>query len=388
MGIEVVPKERDLNDISRLEIKYSKGIFETPNRFVNRNDLNSKNGLGIDIGITLKRNLFINEFKFNLETFKSIKNNNTYLSKVIRELENYFNRVDNSNAFKALYFKLTKDIIYEIKRNQKIKSEIIEFIIDIINNLQVNIDLYLFNVEILPQSDLDYFEKSEKSNLLGFLRKNDLQYSPIISIKDYMAVKKYTLMYLKKSSLVPFISYTYSIYTTARNSYRFIKDSLEHIHENNKGILTINTPRLVDNRIDVSGVHYSSFIISDIISEKFIGAFKSVNDSYTKFRLFDKNNLNLPLLEELDKDPEEYWSDLSSEITDKKIKDLYDRIIKKTPTEEDFKNHRISYLSRIQENIVSTIEFTEMRKYIKNNNLKEYRESKNKMNYLLKSQKL
>jgi len=67
---------------------------------------------------------------------------------------------------------------------------------------------------------------------------------------------------------------------------------------------------------------------------------------------------------------------------------LYDRIIKKTPTEEDFKNHRISYLSRIQENIVSTIEFTEMRKYIKNNNLKEYRESKNKMNYLLKSQKL
>jgi len=73
---------------------------------------------------------------------------------------------------------------------------------------------------------------------------------------------------------------------------------------------------------------------------------------------------------------------------DKKIKDLYDRIIKKTPTGENFKNHKISFLYRIQENIVSAIEFTDMRKYIKNNNLKEYRESKNKMNYLLKSQKL
>jgi hypothetical protein len=335
------------------------------------------------------RNLFINEFKFNLTTLKSIKNTNDHLAKVISHLEGDFDKVDNSNALKALYFSPTGEVIEKIRSESNIREEVTEFIIDVINNMSTDIDLYLFRVETLLPITLNNFGDGKKPSLLGFLRKNDFQFSPVIPIKDSSAVSKYSKNFLKESSLVPFIGYTYSMYTNARISYRFIMNRLDKIHEKNKGILTVGIPRLVTDKIDVSGTHYSNFVVSDVTGEKYNAVvIKRKNNSDIKFRLFDKDNLNLPELGDIKKDPKIYWSDVSSEIKDEKIGQLFSRIINRSPTAYDLKNSRPSYISRIYENIVSTMEFGKMRESIKKSDLKRYRKRKGKMNSLLESQQL
>jgi len=242
MGLDVIPHERDINNISRLEIKYRRGTFETPNRFINKHDLNSKSGLGVNVALTEMRNLFINEYRINLETLQSIQNTNDYLATVTARLEDEFNRVDNSNALKALYFSPNKDVIGKITGEPSIRKNVTEFIVDIIGNLSTEIDLYLFRVELLSPITLNHFGNGGVIDLLGFLRQNDLNFSPVIPIKEYLAVTNYTESYMKESSLVPFLSYTYSSYPYARNSYRFIMDRLDKIHERNKAIMTVVPP--------------------------------------------------------------------------------------------------------------------------------------------------
>ena len=387
MGLDVIPHERDINNISRLEIKYSRGTFETPNRFINKHDLNSKSGLGINVALTEMRNLFINEYRINLETLQSIQNTNDYLANVTARLENEFNRVDNSNALKALYFSPNKDVIGKITGEPSIRKNVVDFIMDIIGNLSTEIDLYLFRVELLSPITLNHFGNGGMMDLLGFLRQKDLNFSPVIPIKEYIAVANYTESYMKESSLVPFLSYTYSSYSHARNSYRFIMDRLDKIHEKNKAIMTVGAPRVFWT--DVSRIHYSNFIISDITAEGYHNGFNEKENNLTmRFRLFDKDNLSLPELNNIKKNPQDYWPDVSSEINENKIEQLFFRIINNSPTAEDIKNNRPSYMSRIYENIVSTKEYRKMRDSIRASNLKEYRKSKKEMNSLLESEQL
>ena len=389
MGLDVIPHERDINNISRLEIKYGRGAFETPNRFVNKHDLNSKSGLGVNVTLTKMRNLFINEYRIDLETLQSIQNTNDYLANVTARLEDEFNRVDNSNALKALYFSPNKDIIGKITGGSSIQKNVTDFIIDIIENLSTKIDLYLFRVELLSNTTLNHSGSDGMTGLLNFLHLNDLNFSPVIPIKNDLAVTNYTESYMKESSLVPFLSYTYSSYPYARNSYRFIMERLDKIHERNKAIITVGAPRILGFGTDVSRIHYSNFIISDITAEGYHNGFNKKENNHTmRFRLFDKDNLNLPELNSIKKAPQDYWSDVSSEINENKIEELFFRIINKSPTAEDIKNNRPSYMSRIYENIVSTKEYRKMRDSIRASNLKEYRKSKKEMNSLLESEQL
>jgi len=391
MGLDVIPHERDVNNISRLEIKYGRGAFETPNRFVNKHDLNSKSGLGVNVTLTKMRNLFINEYRINLETLQSIQNTNDYLANVIARLEDEFNRVDNSNALKALYFSPNKNVIKKITGGSNIRKNVTDFIIDIIENLSTEIDLYLFRVELLSHITLNHFGSDRMTGLLDFLRQNDLIFSPVIPIKNDLAVTNYTESYMKESSLVPFLSYTYSSYPYARNSYRFIMNRLDKIHEKNKAIITLDAPRVASWGADVSRIHYSNFVISDITAESFRIVFDEKGKGNTpamRFRLFDKDNLSLPELNNIKKRPEEYWSDVSSEINENKIEQLFFRIINRSPNAEDIKNNRPVYMSRIYENIVSTKEYSKMRDSIRTSDLIGYRKSKKEMNSLLEKEQL
>jgi len=50
MVISITPHARDnFNDLSTLTIKHANGKIDTPNRLVNRYDLNAKNEIGADI---------------------------------------------------------------------------------------------------------------------------------------------------------------------------------------------------------------------------------------------------------------------------------------------------------------------------------------------------
>jgi len=68
MVISVTPNERDkFNDLSTLKIKHAKGILETPNRLVNRYDLNAKDQIGADIPLTRTSKSFIVQENINPE---------------------------------------------------------------------------------------------------------------------------------------------------------------------------------------------------------------------------------------------------------------------------------------------------------------------------------
>ena len=66
MVISISPGARDeFNDLTTLKIKHKKGIIETPNRLVNRYDLNAKNAIGADIPLTRASKSFLIQESFN-----------------------------------------------------------------------------------------------------------------------------------------------------------------------------------------------------------------------------------------------------------------------------------------------------------------------------------
>lgn len=58
MVISIEPRNRsEFNDLATLSILHSKGKVETPNRLVNRHDLNAKNAIGADIPLCLNNKI-------------------------------------------------------------------------------------------------------------------------------------------------------------------------------------------------------------------------------------------------------------------------------------------------------------------------------------------
>src|SRR5436189_2026577 len=111
MGLEILPKGRDSNfhDLATLEIKYSKGVLETPNRFVNRHDLNAKDNLGADIPLTSISKTFMLQENVDPLKLKLILTENGYLGKVLYKTKGFVERVDTSKSLVLLYPHLTAD---------------------------------------------------------------------------------------------------------------------------------------------------------------------------------------------------------------------------------------------------------------------------------------
>ena len=82
MVISVTPNERDeFNDLSTLKIRHAKGIIETPNRLVNRYDLNAKDQIGADIPLTRTAKSFIVQVNINPEKLNFVLPKNVILVK-------------------------------------------------------------------------------------------------------------------------------------------------------------------------------------------------------------------------------------------------------------------------------------------------------------------
>lgn len=90
MVISIQPRSRsEFNDLATLSISHSKGKVETPNRLVNRHDLNAKNAIGADIPLTRTSKTFILQEIVNSKKLENILNINGYLNQVFLRLRVY-----------------------------------------------------------------------------------------------------------------------------------------------------------------------------------------------------------------------------------------------------------------------------------------------------------
>ncbi|WMT53531.1 hypothetical protein [Ferroplasma acidiphilum] len=380
MGINIRPEERSENNLTRLNITYDRGNVDTPNRFVNRYDINAKSNLGAHTPLTRIRNLFIYEESIGDKVLDSILNTNDYLATLKNNIENYFIRIENKNCLKAVYIKLTGDVKDHVFKNRdsETSAKIKNFIFDLSSEL--NTDFYIFQSELL------------NNNSIQFLNNNNIAFSPLFYIKEHKTIQNSLANWIKEeSSLVPFISFTYSSYLNANLSYQYIIKYLDKIHESNKGIISTGIPRIFSNLASpyshVSAPHYSSFIISDITAEIYNGGhgnFKKVPNT----RIFEKTNLALPKISNKSNNVEIHKNEDSIFGNDENLKSLFWRTLQNQNVDMDIKNNRPTYISRVHESVMTSSEYDNMRNSIKQHDLLNYRKSKIDLNKLLEHQKL
>lgn len=306
----------------------------------------------------------------------SLMSDNSFFSKLFLNIQHYFNMVENNKAFKAVYIRLTKDLLLEIRNNNIYRENLSKFLIDLIIEFSNQMEssnrpeIYLIDFDLLTDS------------FIRILESNNIQFAPVIPIQDFNLVENLTMKFLQlNSQTILFLAYTWSLFRNARNSFNFILDHMENIHENNKGIIMVNSLRAVQSKYtkDISGIHYANFMLSDITAE---APPRSSSENYKKFvhfRLFDRKNLAVPYLEGPLEDIDNYWNDIAPDINyNVKIKDLFYRLLELHSDPVDIKKMRPSYMSRLFENIVSTKEYSKMKEYIVRNELKNYKSEKKK----------
>ena len=136
---------------------------------------------------------------------------------------------------------------------------------------------------------------------------------------------------------------------------------------------------------DISGPHYSSFLISDISTEIYLSGHGS--GIKNNARIFEKESLTVPIIGK-NYNTNKHKGEDSMFTTDNSLKDLFWRTLKGQNNDIDIDKNRPSYLSRVHESYMTTLEYEEMRKSLINKDLKDYRNSKIELTNLLKSQKV
>lgn len=369
MVIEITPHSRDnFNDLSTLTIKHDHGIIETPNRLVNRYDLNAKSQIGADIPLTRKSKTFMIEERFNPKSVDQILNENGYFGAILRKFRPIINQIETSEALAFLYPSLTSEAYTKLDTRLK-KKEFIRFFCKIAKFL---------NLEsiVLPTID-NIFEMSAE------VSKQGLQLIPVLEPTSETKIFESHLQNCRKigGNNIPIIGLRFAQYPNANKTYDLIMDQFDKIHEKGQGVMTVNTPRAIysDSAFNVSAPHYGSLIVSDLISEGYSGGGGS---SKKNVRLFCKNDLVTPIIKLNDRkfDLEQEKQVFSN---DPKLQELLMKIASDRLTKEDWKDNRPKYLSRSHENVRTREEFEFLHKNIESNSVKDYLKEKRDMNSII-----
>lgn len=391
MGVNITPHERDVANISRLSVNFNRGGFETPNRFVMRHDLNAKSGIGADIDLTSKRNLFICEEEINEDVLNDLSTRNGFLGEFKSILEKPLDRVESTKSLKAVFPKVIKKVKPLMSSDGSTRDNVTHFVLDLMSELDV--DLYLLQVELLSDPVIKY---------LGSLGR---QYAPIFDIHDYKNIVARLPNFIDESpDTVPFIGFTFALYPNAYLAYRYVMSNMEKIHEKNKGILSVEIPRNLGNEnstnvdTDISAPHYSSFLISDITAEiyrpkrdikkkKGPEGDSNAEEPRRYTRIFEKKDLALPVIAQ-GCNPADHEGEDDFLGPDENLRKLFWRTLSLQNTPEDRRKNRPGFMSRIHESLMTTVEYENMQKSILNHELLEYRRNKIRMNDLLTQQSL
>lgn len=375
MVIIIQPKERDHRNISRLEVEYGNGKFETPTRSVTKNDINAKSRLGADTPLTEQRRVFVCQEHINSNIAFDVLNTNGFLGEFMAKQLAFLDRVKGTKAMTAMYPRITDELLRSMSSDSSLRNGISHFILQLMSELKS--DVYFLQSEMLGEAEM------------RILQNQSTPFVPIFDIHHIQPIKDRLQEFIDMSSdMVPFIGFTHASYIHANLAFDYIMLNLESIHEQSKGIVSVDASRsLGKSGTDVSGPHYSSFLISDIVAEEYHGRIVPDEDSPLIPRVFEKSDLAIPPIM-AGHNVAEHEDELAYFGDDQGLKDLFLRTLSYNNSEKDIKRNRPSYMSRLHEGLVSAKEYENMRAVIISHELKNYRESKYKMNQLLINQKL
>ena len=159
---------------------------------------------------------------------------------------------------------------------------------------------------------------------------------------------------------------------------------LDKLHESGKGFITVDSPRTTGRGStdpDVSALHYSSFIVADLASEK---SYRGGGSRVPNLRLFEKEDLAVPPLGDMNYKGRR-MNELRFLSEDKKLQELLIKMIRGDNL-SDVDKRRAPYVSRVHENIVTGSEYENMRRSIMTNELLLYRAEKKRLDKMLLSE--
>ena len=383
MGIEITPSRRDskFNDLATLKISHSKGAFETPNRMINRHDINAKDNIGAEIPLTSSSKTFMLQENVDPEALHHILNDNGYLDVVVKKVRSFDERADMSDALVLLYPHLTADAVADMSTEQG--YEFVRFFGD------VAVELQLDSVVMPVVGDL--------GQELLLVRKRNLQLIPVLNLRETTQTLSNQYEYCRKTGAndIPLIAFKFAPFPKANKGYNMVMDTLDKLHEGKQATLILDAPRRMrGNYPSISGPHYAPFFIADLVSETYRVANWQPNDEKTKeeveqetrksLRLFCKNDLTVPEITSPQFAKEFIIAEEARSFeNDRKLKELLMRIAENRLEPADWRQRRPFNLSRVHENIRAREEFELLQKRIGSGESKDYLAEKKEMNAIV-----
>lgn len=287
MVISITARERtEFNDLSILSIKHSRGSFESPNRVINRHDLNTKDQIGADIPLTRTSKSFIIQEIVNPDKLDLLLNKNGYLGQLLTREKILLRRVNNSQSLIFFYPSLTAEALRILTDSDNIQGYVRFFCAT-----QMRLEAIL-----LPTfGNLDEVTK--------FNSKKNLQLIPVLDIKGEMPnlSKEFQECRSAGSQDIPIIGFKFATYPNANKGYDMVMDNLDKIHENGQATMLVDASRSLQSPdcLNVSTPHYGAFIMEDIVAERYYGQIGRRVSKRDHVRLFCKNDLITPLIDDI-----------------------------------------------------------------------------------------
>ncbi|MEP0823949.1 MAG: hypothetical protein HRF40_00535 [Nitrososphaera sp.] len=380
MVIQITPRGRDkFNDLATLKITYAKDSIETPNRIVNRHDLNAKDNIGADISLTDASKTFIVQENIDPIELKKILTQNGFMDEIIKKLRPYAERVETSKSLVLLYPHLTAEARKQLTTDQS--HEFVRFFADI---------ALILNLEsvVLPAF-------GDLQAQLRLVTKRNLQMIPVLDLKQRdteLLFKQYTFARQTGHRDIPIIAFKYASYPKANKGYNLVMDDLDKLHEAKQATMIVNSPRVIPfNPKSISAPHYVPFFMADLVAETYRVASWSPpkedeidKDKPKTVRIFCRDGLVAP---ETNTESFAENFNLNEEkkvfSTDPKLQELFERMATNTLDEHDWKYRRPSNLSRVHENIRTREEFKKLQKSIEDRSARDYLSEKTEMDAVI-----
>ena len=380
--------EDEKTKISTLKIKGSHGLCNTPNRFINRNDISAKESLGLNIQLGGQGKSLFYEMPFNMNDVLVLLHDQKTFEKKINSIRDLKNRFQQSGTLFFLGPSLTNEALSNLINSKKVTKFVNRFC-RIIKNLEL---------ETVHLPDFENIKSVKK-----IVNRFDLQYIPMIDPKQDKDILNKQLDYFDNFECVdsPLLSFKFRTFDKTDSNYKIIKNRIENWHEKNKATMVHHAERQLKNCRNVSGIHYSSLMTADLTVPKFSQGFNIKKEEedvvdLTEFmetviatipttNWFSTKTLQVSKINQSFKQNLDFTNITNLVSGDEKILELLERIKNRKLSEMDLKNMRDSYMSRISEHVDSVTEFSKFVKYVEENSVSEYLETKQDMDSVLKS---
>lgn len=252
-----------------------------------------------------------------------------------------------------------------LEQNKSLREQFLKFVIKI----QMDAKLETISIPYLKQP-LSEYKKMAKT--VSERLKNEKREPLFVVDLGIPERNSFTTLirYLTKDLRIRLIAFPHKSFSSAAISY----DALSQLAEQNTAFLNFDFIRADPHHFDLSKMHYSPFIGTDIFSirtPQFIPDPDEPKKERTKesVKFFNQSNLQIESSKQRMKDPDLVLSEMG-ESKDKKLREIFGSYEKVNHDEEYIKT--LSAVSKVHELKSSTQEFLTLQKRIKSSESTEY----------------